>query len=45
MLNFVQNKPFIVKDTNVYNKISGELYGSYSNSRVKRISKQSDIIV
>ena len=40
----IKGKLFIVKGTSVYDKITGELYGTYTNGKVKRIQK-TDIVV
>ncbi len=40
----IRNKPYIVKGANVYDKLTGELYGTYQNGKVKRKPKvQNDI--
>ena len=41
----IKNKPYVVKGTSVYDKTSGEFYGTYSNGKVKRKPKQTDIVV
>ena len=41
----IKNKPYVVKGSNVYDKTSGEFYGTYVNGKVKRKIKQTDIDV
>ena len=41
----IKNKPNVVKGSNVYDKTSGEFYGTYVNGKVKRKIKQTDIDV
>jgi hypothetical protein len=41
----IKNKPYVVKGSNVYDKTSGEFYGTYVNGKVKRKIKQTDIEV
>lgn len=39
----IKNQPYVVKDTNVYDKTSGDFYGTYVNGKVIRKIKQTDI--
>ena len=39
----IKNKQYIVKGINVYDKVSGELYGNYINGKVKRIQPKKEI--
>jgi hypothetical protein len=39
----IKNKPYIVKGVEVYDKVSGELYGNYINGKVKRIQLNKEI--
>jgi hypothetical protein len=40
----IKSKSFIIKGSNVYDKNTGELYGTYTNGKVKR-KQQTDIVV
>lgn len=41
----IKGKSYIVKGTNVYDKITGAYYGIYSNGKIKKIPQNKDIDV